>query len=334
MLTNYLLTAAILAASAGVSETPTEIVPQSSYYPEIEDTSSFGNAYELSYDELEYAEVFGVNDTFDYVKYTATYTRNVYFSLYATDNKIATVYIYISSRGLTTPVQSYSSNESINISSPICVKQGETVYFKVKCTGNCWWTGTLDLDPHPSGFEYYGYEIFNGYTMPHTGPATIHYAYDSSCYQNVPEQDFTYASCLNEAIEIWESCGNIDFVYSESFSHFKVKIQDVSSIEVYHQKPLLSSSYYTTEFNIPNRLSYFDAINYGKTNWDGTDVTIRQAVLGVAIAGFGVVLGLSPRVDLNARYNMMYYPIQPYGGSLGDSDIASFIRLWGDANAN
>ncbi len=333
MLTNYLLTAAILAASAGVSETPTEIVPQSSYYPEIEDTSSFGNAYELSYDELEYAEVFGVNDTFDYVKYTATYTRNVYFDINATDSKIVTAYVYLSSVGFDTPVYTYTSNDSVTIASTVCVNKGETVYFKVKCTGNCWWTGILNLNPQPSGLAYSNYNMFHNYTMPHTGPATIHYAFDSSCYQNVPNQDFTYASCLNEAIEIWESCGNIDFVYSESFSHFKIKIMDVEEIEVSNQKNIITNSYYTTTFNMPNSLDYYEVVNFGKTNWDGTDVTIKQAVLGVAVAGFGAVLGLLPRTDSYARYNMMSFPIQPYG-RLGDGDIGSFISLWGDANAN
>ncbi len=334
MLANYLLTAALLAASAGVSDKSSEITPQSSYYPEIDDTSSFAKAYELTYDELEYSEVFGTNDSYDYVKYTAKYTRNIYFSLYATDDKIATAQVYISTIGFNKPVQTYKSNEVMNLASPICVNQGETVYFKVSCTGNCWWVGTLDLSPNPSGYEYCNYEVFNGYTMPHSGPATIFYAYDSSCYQTVTEQDFTYADCLNEAIKIWEACGNVRFMHEENLSHFKIKIMDVPKIEVYHERKLFASSYYTTAFNIPNRLSYFDAVNFGKTNWDGTEVTIRQAVLGVAIAGFGVVLGLDPRGDLIAEYNMMYYPIQPYGGSLGDSDLASFMRLWGDANAN
>ncbi len=334
MLANYLLTAALLAASAGVSDKPTEISPQSSYYPEIDDTSSFAKAYELTYDELEYSEVFGVNDSYDYIKYTAKYTRNIYLSLYATDDKIVTAQAYISTKGLSTPVHTYKSNENISITNTICVNQGETIYFKVSCTGNCWWVGTLDLDPHPSGFEYYGYEKFNGYTMPHTGPATIYYDYDKSCYENVPSQDYTYASCLDEAIKIWEACGNVSFEKNSTKSHFKIRIKDVNDIEVFHERNILTNNYFTSEFNIPKQLSYFETINFGKTNWDGSEVTIRQAVLGVSIAGFGVVLGLSPRLDLSEHYNMMYYPIQPYGGSLGDGDLASFMRLWGDANAN
>lgn len=333
MITNYLLATALLMsvpnnASGGVSS------PNGNVYYDEADTESFETAYELSYEETQYAEVYGRNDKYDYVKYTAKYSRHVFLTTFATDNMMVYVDVFLPSSvyGLEKPIVSYKTSDGLTELNTVFLKQGETVYFRVKCNGNCWWVGTLDLDPCPSGYAYVGYNKFHGYTMPHKGSATIYYAYDVSCFYKVPGQDFTYIDCFEEAIKLWESCGKVRLVYDDLKSHFRIKVGDYDDISVVNSKGLLSSSYYTTQFNIPGSLEYYEGMNEGYVHWDGSAVTVKDAVMGLAMAGFGAVLGLVALYEQMEMFNVMYYPIKPFGGALGDSDIASFMQLWGDAN--
>lgn len=335
MITNYFLATALLMSvpaniGGGVSS------PNGNVYYDEADTDSFETAYELSAEERQYAEVYGRDDKYDYVKYTAKYSRHVFLTPFATDDKMVYVDVFLPSSvyGLEKPIVSYKTSDGLTVQNTVFLKQGETVYFRIKCNGNCWWVGTLDLDPHPSGYAHVGYSRFQGYPIPHKGSATIYYAYDKSCFDKVPGQDFTYIDCFEEAIELWESCGNVDLVYDDTKSHFRIKVGDYDDISVAHSKGLLSSSYYTTRFTIPGSIEYYEGVNEGFTHWDGSAVTIRDAVMGVAMAGFGAVLGLGAIHEPNAEFNVMYYPIRPFGGALGDSDIASFMQVWGDANEN
>ena len=65
----------------------TSIEPRSGIYEDYADTTSFPTAYDISQTDLGYAEVFGRNDSYDYIKYTATYSRSIFFYITVSDLK-------------------------------------------------------------------------------------------------------------------------------------------------------------------------------------------------------------------------------------------------------
>ena len=139
MITNCLLATALLALS---TTTPTAVAeneasPRLIVYDDLNDTTSFNDAVVLTPNSLTNSQVFGQNDTFDYLKYTAAYSRHVFLNVNCDNSKRVTVNVYTSSSGLSTPTKTYTSNDSYDVDSSIFLKQGETVYFKVSANGNC-----------------------------------------------------------------------------------------------------------------------------------------------------------------------------------------------------
>lgn len=90
MIKNIIFSLVLALGVGSASYSPRRVV----IYNDYSDTSSFQEAYVLSNDELEYAEVFGVNDTYDYIKYTATHSRRII--LETSTNTSATVHVLFS----------------------------------------------------------------------------------------------------------------------------------------------------------------------------------------------------------------------------------------------
>lgn len=330
MLHKFILPLFILAALPG------ESVVLPNYYEDIDDTSSMRGSYDLTHDTvngLRYAEVFGVNDTYDYVRYVAPYSRSVLLFIEATDNCVAYVDIYVSGVSMVTPVLSYSSElTSFGPEHTVFVYQGQAAYFVIRCSGNCWWEIELDTNPNVSPFTYVSYEKFYGYEMPYYGIPSIYYAYDSSCNVLVEGQNYTYADVMDEAIAIWESCGNIDFVYSETNAYFTCKIDsNVTDISVVHTRYALSDNYFTSDFRLTNNMIIYESVIYGDITAQGTAPTIWQAVLGHAVIAFGLALGVALN-STNSNWNSMMRMEFWWYDHLGDGDIGSLMALWGDAN--
>lgn len=332
MISNCLLATALMALSTATPATvaENEISPRLIVYDDLNDTTSFDNAAILTANDLTNAQVYGENDSYDYLKYTAAYSRHIYLDATCDNSKRVTISVYTSSSGFTTPVKTYNPADGYDPLSSIFLKQGETAYFKVWANGNCMMSFDLSITFNLVPGTYYTYEKFHGYSMPHSGPATIYYSYDSSCYQNVPTQNYTFANVLDEAISIWEGCGEVDFVYNSSKSTFDVVIDSSSTamFEVIHAKKLLSKNWYVDEFNMVGYLGHYAPFYVDRYNADGTPVTIRQAVLADAVCGFGAVLGLA---NTNTTLNMMTTVSKPYD-QLGQGDIGTYMYLWGDAN--
>lgn len=332
MSSSSLLTISLLSLSVvSPLSTKQNVSPLSYVYQDVADTTSFSDADVLSMNKLEGTQVFGDDDIYDYVKYTAAYTRHVFLDITCNNNKNATIEVYLNSKGLTSPVKTYHANDEIHTYSSVFVKQGDTIYYKIRATGNCLMTYTLIHNFNLTGIAYHNYERFHDYSMPHSGPANIYYSYDKSCNQTVPEQDYTFADVLDEAIEIWEGVGEVKFVKNSFLSTFKVVISSESNatLEVYHTNNSLTPNwFYVSHFFLPYNLGNYAPYYYGRTNADGTPVTVRQAVLSEAVCGWGFVLGiwLSDTVT-----NIVSDCNTPYC-ELGSGDIAAYNCLWGDAN--
>lgn len=302
------------------------------YTPVAPDTTSFSDAYPLAGDEFYYAEEFGASDTYDFVKYTATYTRNIYLNISTSNNCYAYVTVYNSREGFNYVYADYTANNNDDLYAYIPVRQGETVYFKIRCAQTCTWEGILDLEFVLSGRCYYDYDNLHGYDLPHTGPAEIPYRFHNSVNAYVPGQNYTFREVFLEAMDIWEACGNITFVENIWTKNYKIEVSDITDIEVGVDETLLGEIYFT-HCRVPSYSHVYEAISSGLINPDGTQVSIRQAVLGVCLQALGRYLGLG-RVDISSYFNnIMYYDPMPYY-YLGDGDIASFMYLWGDANRN
>lgn len=332
MVSNSLLAISLLtlATATPLSSAENEVSPRLIVYDDLEDTTSFADAVVLTNENRENAQVFGQGDSFDYIKYTATYTRQIQLAMLVDNNKRATVNVYLESKGLTTPVKTYLSTNSYSMANSVFVEQGDTIYFKIRATGNCLMESLLLTNHNTTGISYATYEKFHGYTMPHTGPATIYYSYDSSCYQNVPGETFTFANALDEAISIWEGVGEVDFVYNSTLSTFDVVV-DSSSLamfEVITSNNPLTQNWHVDEFNMVGYITYYNQMIYNYTNQDGTAATIYQAVLADAVIGFGFVLGISLS---NNSLNIISDFDLPYE-QLGPGDIEAYTILWGDAN--
>ena len=310
----------------------TSVEPLSGIYEDLQDTSSFSTAYDLADCDLEYAEVFSTTDDYDYVKYTAEYSRSIFMFVEPSDGRTATIDLFIESVSMTTPIRRYYSDDQLEPSLMTFLKQGDTAYYRVKCSGSCYWIGEFWKDLNPSGYSYYTYEHFNGYAMPYTGTcATIYYYYDSGVYLNVPGYNFTYHVLFEEAMRIWEACGHIDFVFSRENALFTITVDHtLEEPEVTHTKKPFVNQYYCSEVNIPGDVGYYEDIIDGCVmGYSGQEATLREGVLGITVLVMGLSLGLAMCTLNNYAHNHMRWPL-PYS-FLGDGDIASFIALWGDA---
>lgn len=330
MITRLLL-AIVMTAALG-----TTVQPNSGIYEDTEDTTSFNTAYDVSQSDLIYAEVFGRNDSYDYIKYTATYSRSIFFSVDVSDNKTATIELFLASKGLSTPYRTFTSDDTARAVNMTYLAQGDTVYYRVRCSGECYWTGDLYLNVNPSGTAVYNYSDFNGYSIPHNDGtiAYIYYDYDSSVYDTVPTQNFTYKSIIEDAMSIWEACGKVEFVLDSSRAWFTITIKDdIDLPEVFYGQKIFGNMHYCSEVNIPGDILYYEELIYdcyiGVEN--PVAATIRDGMLGISVICMGLSLGIAMCNYNSYAYNQMRYPEKPFS-CLGDGDIGSFIELWGDAN--
>lgn len=321
-----------------MSASPTDQV-QPRYIIDYMDTYSYESAWELTHDStysLSYAEVYGMQDDYDYIKYTAPYTRCVMFLFSTTQvNGVVSVDIFLPEKSETIPYTSYNTTNFYAPDNLVPVEQGETVYCRVYCNTNCWWEVTLDTNPSITGGAIHTYERFYGYDMPYTqGGVVIRYKFDDSCYVTVPGQNYTYRDVFIDATEVWEGVGQIDFIESTSDTWFTVSMQDVEFLEVYTERKIIGNTYHCCDMIFPSNYAHYGAITYGGTNWYGTPISIYQAILGEGVHAFGLALGLVNRSDdYYEIHNHMSFAQKPYRG-LGDGDIFSFISLWGDANGD
>lgn len=332
MLKELLIPAILMSAS------PTEQV-QPRYLIDYEDTTSFETAWELTHEDsysLGYAEVFGIGDEYDYIKYTAPYTRCVLFMVSTPETLgIVSVEVFLPEKSTTIPYATYNSNNMFEPKNTVPVAQGETVYCRIQCNGNIWWEVTLDTKPLMIGAAYQNYERFYGYDMPYTqGGVVIKYKYDDSCYATVPGQNYTYRDVFIDATEVWEGVGQIDFVESSNNPWFTVTMEDIDFLEVYTQRKIIGNTYYCCEIEFPSNYQHYYSMIYEGITWYQEPATIYQAILGEGVHAFGLALGLSNWDDHDySSYNHMSFSPKPFMG-LGDGDIYSFIELWGDANGD
>ena len=328
MAVGSLLAAALLTTYAtGVNQA----LPYGLVFEDLEDTTSFNNGHVFSEDNRVVGEVYGRYDTYDYIVYTPAYTRTIFVYLEVNNNQYGRVSLYNPSYNFTEPWIQYLSETPMSAPLLYYAPQGEMVFIKIECSGNCLWTATLDINPNPSGYSYFSYSKFNGYTMPHSGPAVIYYKKDSSCDQLVPEQDFTYSDVIDDAIAIWESVGLVTFEENNSKKLFTINAGNYPSLQVYHMQIPLTNNYKCYEMNVPHSYQYYSDLIWECLNGIGEPFTIYDAVLGTFVKAFGISLGLMNCDAQSYYYNVMQYITKPFS-CLGDGDIKSFIMLWGDAN--
>ena len=199
-------------SSFGDNEVSTYAAP--GYIPTAPDTTSFSDAHSLTGEGYHYAEEYSYNDTYDYVKYTAPYTRSVYLSFNTTNNARATITVYRDAFSMTNHLRVYYSDDPVSIYSTIYVGQGETLYFKISCSTACSWETRLYTDLHYCGICVFDEDNLHGYELPHDGLAYIPYKFDSSALAYVPNQNYTWKDVFLEAMDIWEACGNVVFYHN------------------------------------------------------------------------------------------------------------------------
>ena len=302
------------------------------YIPTAPDTTSISDAHSLTGEGYYYAEEYSYNDTYDYVKYTAPYTRNIYLSTYATNNARVTVTVYNNAFSMTEPWRVYYSDDPINIYSTIYVGQGETLYFKVSCSTACTWESTLYLDMHNCGIAYFNKNNLHGYNLPHDGLAYIPYKFDSSALAYVPNQNYTWKNVFLEAMDVWEACGNVVFYETSTTNNAPITVNSGYDPYEVHINSTSSGGYYISQIEIPGDTDYYGPYWYGEYNRDGSAVTLRQAILGTCVQAIGNYIGMGSISLSPYRFNMMHTSTKPYFGCLGEGDIGSLIYLWGDAN--
>ena len=334
MITDILLAAALVTASSvsnGIVE-PNNVDESSTrgvIYIDENDTTSFANCGELTEEDPEYAEVYGDEDVYDYISYTASYSRKIFLYMDLSDGAEGRIDIYKPSISLTNIYYTYTNTTAMSVERLIFVNQGETIYFRVSCTSCCWWRIFIDLDENPSGMSYYAYSHFNGYSMPHSGPATIYYKKDSSCSQYVTNQNFTFSSVIDDAIDVWESVGNVTFVESASNALFTITMDSsLTNYQVYHGRRPLTQKYYCSAINMPSNIEFFEDIILGWT-FMGDPFTIYDGVKGAFVRALGLSLGLMATDYQPYYYNVTFNQTKPYT-QLGDGDLHSFYALWGD----
>ena len=307
-------------------------------YEDFTETTSFEDAEEMTFKNWQIMQVYGIRDTYDYCKFTAKYSRCFFFVFFVSDNLKGTADVFIESQGLDKPIYTYHQGEGATEMNVFFLHQGDTVYFRIRCQANCRWEGSIYLTPNPSGMYVYDFKRMHGYSIPHQGPAKIYYSYSESAFQEVYDkitgETFVYKDLIEEAVALWESCGNVDFVFDDLRSNFRVEFVDIPDVQVDYKYYKISENVIVTGCNISNNLDLYQAMSDIYFDSDGNPASYRANVLGLTIAAFGYVLGLVERTEADATYNMMAYPFQPFGGTLGDSDIFSFIMMWGDAYLN
>lgn len=327
---NFLL----IFSAATMAITPPGIIPDEGIEDLPFDTTCFADAHELTNGgalEQSFFEYYGVTDTYDYLKYTAPYSRAVLLIVHTPEGVTANINVYVESKSLTIPYRTYNSVQELTHLQCVFVAQGDTIYYEISCDDVCTWDCLFYTNPSLAGATYYGYEKMYGYDMPHNGPATIYYNYHSSCYQYVEGENYTFADVLDDAIEIWESCGNIEFVKSALSSDYKIKIVDSAyDLDVCFSRNIYNN-YFCSSFILPSRRQIYYGVANSVQHWDGSTPTVRECILGHAVIGFGLVLGLGLNDTEAYGTSMLRFPFLPYDG-LGVGDIASFITLWGDAN--
>ena len=297
-------------------------------YDDPNDTTSFVNCGTIT-ERGEYAEVYGERDVYDYISYTAAYSRTVFMRADISDGAAMRIDIYKPSYSLTDILMTYDDTTVSYYTNLVFVPQGETIYFRISCTSCCWWRVYLSVDDNVSGKCYSTYTHFNGYSMPHSGPATIYYKKDSSCNQYVSGQNFTFSSMIDEAIDVWESVGLVQFVESETQSLFTITVSsETTGYSVSHRQRLLLPRHYCSAMSFTTNLDYYEYIIDGWT-FDGEPATIYQGVKGAMVKAFGIALGLQVANFESYYYNVMYSDTKPYN-RLGDGDLNSFYALWGD----
>ena len=297
-------------------------------YDDPNDTTSFVNCGTIT-ERGEYAEVYGERDVYDYISYTAAYTRTFFLRSDVSDNAVMRIDVYKPSFSSTEIYLTYDSATISNFVNMGFVNQGETIYFRISCTSCCWWRVYLDVDENISGFSHVEYTHFNGYSMPHSGPATIYYKKDSSCNQYVSGQNFTFSSMIDEAIDVWESVGLVQFVESETQALFTITISsETTGYSVSHRQKLFLPRHYCSAMSFTTNIDYYESI-IDEWTFYGEPATMYQGVKGVMVKAFAIALGLnSVNVD-GYYYNVMYHITKPYN-RLGDGDLHSFYELWGD----
>lgn len=295
-------------------------------YKDYSDTSSFQDAYVLSNDELEYAEVFGVEDTYDYIKYTATHSRKIILETSTNNNETVHVSVYLASRGTDKLMASYYSGQETEDDFLVYVNAGDTIYFKIECTGNCWWFGKIHLNLNPEGFAVQGLPKLYAYSLPHTGPASIYYGIKDCCEEFVPNEFFKYSEIVRHAAQIWNNVGDMHFVENKGLSAFDVGLTSKPTLDVYMTHTVLSGNYFVDEMNISTNMEM-----YTQHLDEFPGATLYDCMLSYALKSFGVAMGLLMYEDDYSFYdNVMFKIIHPYYG-LGSADIAAYIYLWGDA---
>lgn len=333
MITDILLAAALVTANSvsnGIVE-PTNVDESSTrgvIYIDENDTTSFVNCGEIS-ERQEYAEVYGDEDVYDYVSYTAEYTRNIFLNMELSDGAEGRIDIYRPSYSMTEIWVTFNNMMDSSVERLTFVDQGETIYFRISCTSCCWWRVYLNADLNFSGTSYYAYSHFNGYSMPHSGPATIYYKKDESCNQYVTNQNFTFSSVIDDAIDVWESVGNVTFVESASNALFTITMNSsLTDYQVYHTRRPLTQKYYCSAINMPTDILFFEYIILG-WSFRGVPATIYDGVKGAFVRAFALALGLMATDNPSYYFNVTYNETKPYG-QLGDGDLHSFYALWGD----
>ena len=245
------------------------------------------------------------------------------------DGAVGRIDVYRPSYSTTQIWVTYTSAMNSSFERLVYVEQGETIYFKISCTSCCWWRVYLDVHLNLSGTSYFTYGHFNGYEMPHSGPATIYYKKDSSCYEFVESQNFTYSDVIDDAIAVWESVGNVSFVESSSQALFTITMSDtLTDYQVYHTRRPLTQKYYCSAINMPSIIEYFEGLIWGWTI-NGEPPTIYDGVKGAFVRAFAIALGLMPTDNVAYAYNVTYNETKPFS-RLGDGDLNSFYALWGD----
>lgn len=327
----------VLLAFVLLALVPGEEAVSPDYYVDMEDTSSFRNAHLFEHGVqygMDYAEVYGINDNYDYLKYVAPYSRCVYLAVLCTDDCSATIDVFVTAYSQVTPYFSYSSSECAAECNAAYVEKDTAVYYRIRCNGNCWWEAHLLTNPMLSGATYRSYEKFYGYDMPHSGPAFIYYDYGDEMNELVPGLNCTWADMIDSAIYLWEACGEVQFVFSHTQKYFTIELDPtITMVDVYHAHHILSNNYYTSDFIVSSNMDFYDQAKIGLYNWDGSPCSLWQSVLGNLVIGFGLALGLVINYTNLYRYNMMHAIDIPYD-ELGDGDIGSFIALWGDSTLN
>lgn len=321
MIKNILFSLALALSVGSTSTGPRRVV----YYPDYTDTSSFSDAYVLSNDELEYAEVFGTDDTYDYIKYTATHSRKIILETSANNNATVNVDVFLASTGTSNVRATYYSGQETQNDFLVYVQTGDTIYFRISCTANCWWTGKIHLNLAPYGYAITTIGTMYNYSLPHSGPASIYYGIKDSCNVFVPGQKYRYSDVIREAAQIWNNVGDMHFVENMTLSAFDIGTNYTDELDVTMYGTVLTHNYFCEKMNISTNMAiYAEHVDFYP------NCTIFDCMVSYMLKAFGVAMGLIIYEPNSYIENVMFSAILPFV-QLGSADIAAYIALWGDA---